>query len=230
MASVLLIILLTLGGVGLYLAMPGGRLHAARAALILLIGAAAALVALVLPMAGAQAERIWFTLLALIGLLAALRMITHRKPVYSALYFILVIIATSGLLILTQATFLAAALLIIYAGAILVTYVFVIMLAQQAGGSAPYDQRAREPFVGVVTGFILLAVLTLRLARGEGQPFAMIATDPERTLGSITLVGTHLLTQYVIGIEITGVVLLAAMVGAIAIARRRATAGQGEVD
>ena len=189
-----------------------------------------AVVALVLPMAGAHAERVWFTLLALIGLLGALRMVTHRKPVYSALYFILVVIATSGLLILAQATFLAAALLIIYAGAILVTYVFVIMLAQQAGDPAPYDQRAREPFLGIVTGFILLAVLTVRLARGDGQPLAMVAADPESTLGGVAQVGTHLLTQYVVGIEITGVVLLAAMVGAIAIARRRVTAGEGEVD
>jgi NADH-quinone oxidoreductase subunit J len=230
MASALLIILLTLGGVGLYLAMPGGRLHAAWAALILLIGAAAALVALVLPMTGPYARPVWFAVLALIGLLGALRMVTHRKPIYSALYFILVIIATSGLLILVEATFLAAALLIIYAGAILVTYVFVIMLAQQAGGSAPYDQRAREPFVGVVTGFILLAVLTLRLARGEELPFGAMAADSETTLGTVTQVGTELLTQYVVGIEITGVVLLAAMVGAIAIARRRAAADEGEVN
>ncbi len=230
MPSALLIILLTLGGVSLYLAMPGGRLHAGRAALILLIGALAALLALVLPMAGAQAERIWFGLLALIGLLGALRMITHTKPVYSAIYFILVVVATSGLLILAQATFLAAALLIIYAGAILVTYVFVIMLAQPAGGAEPCDQRAREPFIGVVTGFLLLAVLTTRLARGEGQAFAMVAVDPDSALGGVQQVGTHLLTQYVVGIEITGVLLLAAMVGAIAIARRKATADAGEVD
>lgn len=229
MPSTLLIILLTLGGVGLYLAMPGGRIHAGRAALILLIGAGAAVVALLLPLAGVHAERVWFTLLSLIGLVGALRMITHAKPVYSALYFILVVIATGGLLILTQATFLAAALLIIYAGAILVTYVFVIMLAQQAGGSAPYDQRAREPFVGMVTGFILLAVLTVRMVRGGGELFAVSAGDPARTAGDVTQVGTHLLTQYVVGIEITGVLLLAAMVGAIAIARRKAAA-EGELD
>ena len=129
-----------------------------------------------------------------------------------------------------QATFLAAALLIIYAGAILVTYVFVIMLAQQSGGAAPYDQRSRDPFIGVVTGFILLAVLTVRLARGEGASFAVVAADPATTLGDVTQVGTHLLTQYVVGIEIVGVVLLAAMVGAIAIARRKAIVEEGEVD
>ena len=232
MSGVLLITLLTLGGVGLYLAMPGGRLtrgrdiraNLGRAALIVLAGAGAALVALVAPLAGEYGHRVWFALLALIGLLGGLRVITHRKPVYSALYFILVIIAVAGMLILMQAEFLAFALVIIYAGAILVTYVFVIMLA-------PYDQKAREPFVGVVTGFIMLAALTIRLTGGDGQALLTAAGDSETGLGGVAQVGTHLLTHYIVGVEIAGVLLLAAMVGAIAIARRRAIgAGEGEVD
>lgn len=228
MPVVLLITLLTLGGVGLYLAMPGGRLHAGRAALIVLAGAGAALVALLLPLAGEQGQRVWFSLFALIGIFGALRVITHRKPIYSALYFILVIVAVGGLLVLMDATFLAAALLIIYAGAILVTYLFVIMLARQSAGSASYDQKAREPFVGVVAGFVLLAALTVRLGRGDGQ---IGVEAPEQALGSIIEVGTHLLSQHMLGIEITGILLLAAMVGAIAIARRRPVSEDiGEVD
>lgn len=239
MSSVLLITVLTLGGVGLYLAMPGGRLlrgrdaraTLGRAALIVLAGAAAALVALLLPLAGEYGLRVWFVLLALVGLVGALRVITHRRPVYSALYFILVVIAVAGMLILMQAEFLAVALLIIYAGAILVTYVFVIMLAQQSGGPALYDQKAREPFAGVVTGFILLAVLTTRLMRGDAAPLITEMADPEQALGGVAQVGTHLLTQYIIGVELAGVLLLAAMVGAIAIARRRVAAGgEGEAD
>jgi NADH-quinone oxidoreductase subunit J len=230
MSNVLLITLLTLGGLGLYLAMPGGRLHLARAAWILLAGAAAALVALVLPLSGERGQTVWFILLALIGLIGALRVITHRRPVYSALYFILVVVAVTGLLILMQAEFLAVALLIIYAGAILVTYVFVIMLAQQSGGPAPYDQRAREPFVGVVTGFILLATLTTRLARGDADAGLPLTVAPESIAGTVANVGTHLLTKYIVGVELAGVLLLAAMVGAIAIARRRIrSAGEEEV-
>jgi len=230
MSGVLLIVLLTLGGLGLYLAMPGGRPHLGRAALILLAGAAAALVALVLPLTGEYAQQVWFALLSLVGLAAAIRVITHRRPVYSALYFVVVIIAVAGLLILMQAEFLAIALLIIYAGAILVTYVFVIMLAQQSGGPAPYDQRARGPFAGVVTGFILLATLTTRLAIGDEQAGQMLAADGETALGTVAPVGTHLLTQYIVGVELAGVLLLAAMVGAIAIARRRvASSREGEV-
>ena len=153
LAGVLLIALLTLGGVGLYLAMPGGRLSIGRAALVVLAGAAAALVVFLLPSLSAADGRGWFIALALIGLWGAIRVVTHRKPVYSALYFILVIVAVTGMLVLMQAEFLAVAVVIIYAGAILVTYVFVIMLAQQEGGPARYDRQAREPFVGVLTGF-----------------------------------------------------------------------------
>jgi NADH:ubiquinone oxidoreductase subunit 6 (subunit J) len=135
------------------------------------------------------------------------------------------------MLILMDAEFLAFALLIIYAGAILVTYVFVIMLAQQSGGPAGYDQRAREPFAGVVTGFILLAVLTTRLTAGDGQALVTPSADLESAHGGVVQVGTQLLTHYVVGIELAGVLLLVAMVGAIAIARRRATAAtDGEVD
>ena len=62
----------------------------------------------------------------------AIRVVTHPKPVYSALYFVLTVFASAGLFVLLWAEFMAAALVLIYAGAILVTYVFVIMLAAEA--------------------------------------------------------------------------------------------------
>jgi NADH-quinone oxidoreductase subunit J len=126
-ATFLLTVVVALGGAGLYLAMPGGRLNAGRAGLVLLLGAAAALLGLVFPLAPGGAQTGWFAALSLIGLWGGTRVITHRRPVYSALYFVLVVVAVTGLLVISNAEFLAAALLIIYAGAILVTYVFVIM-------------------------------------------------------------------------------------------------------
>ncbi len=225
MPTVLFVILLTLGGAGLYLAMPGGRLHVGRAALIVLIGAAAVLVSLIAPLAGPHEQGASLALLALVAMIGALRVITHPRPVYSALYFLLVIIAVGGMLVLLDATFLAAALLIIYAGAIMVTYMFVIMLAQKGGGPAPYDRSAREPLVGVAAGFVLLAALTGRiLGAGAGLDAAPAAAGTN--LSNIVQVGARLLTQYVVGVEITGILLLVAMVGAIAIARRRAVSAQ----
>ena len=74
-------------------------------------------------------------------------MITSRNPVYAALWFALATLSTCGLFLLQSAPFLAAATIIVYAGAIIVTFLFVIMLAQQAGATV-YDQRSRQPFCG----------------------------------------------------------------------------------
>ena len=225
--ATLLVVILGLGGVGLYIALPGGRRRLGGVALLLLAAAAGALVALAVPLlAGAErTQQAWFIALALLGTIGAVRMITHRRPVYSALYFILVILSVTGLLVLMQAEFLAAALVIIYAGAILVTYVFVIMLAQQAEG-ASYDTQAREPFLGCLAGFVLLGILAGRMSlAGEATP------EPLGLEGSALNIGTRLLTHYVIAIELAGVLLLAALVGAIAVARRKAREMiEGEAD
>ena len=103
-------------------------------------------------------------LLALVAVSGAARMVTHPKPVYAALYFILVILAVAVTFLLLQAEFMAFALLIVYAGAILITYLFVLMLAQQSGDratrgeeSAWYDRTPREPVAALLLAFVVLA-------------------------------------------------------------------------
>lgn len=225
MEGVLILALLTFGGLGLYMAMPAGRVAAGRAALVLLVVAAAILLTLMLQKSGESGNRIAVGLLALIGLAAATRVITHPKPVYSALYFILVIIATVGLALLAQAEFLAAATLIIYGGAILVTYVFVIMLAQQSGNAPEYDRMAREPFFGVLAGMVILSVLCGRLlgSKAENAGGTVISIS-----GTVAATGEKLLTEYAVGVQVAAILLLAALVGAVAIARRRAAAEEAE--
>lgn len=224
---VVLVLLIALGAVGLFLALPGRGVTFARAGIILLLAALAGALGFLLPQFLPGTGRGWFAVLSLIGVLAAVRVITHPRPVYSALYFILVVVATAGLLVVMQATFLAAALVIIYAGAILVTYLFVIMLAQQGSQAAPYDARAREPFWGVLAGFIVLAVLSGRIL-AEGEPSAP-AQAAAPLAGSPEMVGKLLLTEYVVAMQVAGVLLLAAMVGAVAIARRQAWQREGEL-
>jgi NADH-quinone oxidoreductase subunit J len=79
----------------------------------------------------------YFWAFAAVALGGAVRVVTHPRPVYSALYFVLTVFASAGLFILLWAEFMAAALVLIYAGAILVTYVFVIMLASSAAPDEP---------------------------------------------------------------------------------------------
>jgi len=214
-----LIVVLVLGAIGLFLALPGGRLEWTRLGLVSLAASGGALVFLIVDRAAGEAGLALFIGGALVALFSAVRIVTHRKPVYSALYFVLLVVAVAGLLIGMQAEFLAAALVIVYAGAILVTYVFVIMLAQKARPPG-YDSRARDPFWGCLAGFALLAVLGRQLF----LPAAVTGDTAVPGAGTVEAVGTALLTQYVVGLQVIGLLLLAALVGAIAIARRRVTA------
>lgn len=187
----------------------------------------------------AFAGRTFFVIFAVLAVAAAARVVTHPRPVYSAVYFILVVLAVTGLCILAAAEFLGAALVIIYGGAILVTYIFVIMLAQQAGQSA-YDGQAREPLAAVLMGFLLAAAaaqaMTVRdpiaahareqngyrfASWGAVNDAAQQTSDAAIARGNVRAVGQTLMTRYVMAVEASGVLLLVAVVGAIAVARKR---------
>ena len=99
----------------------------------------------------------------------AVMTVTSRNPVYSALWFTGVVVSTAGLYLLIDAQFLAAGTVIVYAGAIIVTFLFVIMLAQ-AEGRAVYDRSARTPGRAVFTSFVLLWSLAYCLAGVAGTP------------------------------------------------------------
>src|SRR5690606_18331684 len=86
---------------------------------------------------------ILYGLFGLIALYGAGQMISNPRPVHAALYFVLVVIATAAMFLLMQAEFMAFALVIVYAGAILITYMFVIMLADQVRGD---DVRATSEY------------------------------------------------------------------------------------
>ena len=111
--------------------------------------------------------------LVVIGLYAAVRVITHPRPVFAALYFIVTVIASAVVFLLLQAEFMAFALIIVYAGAILITYMFVLMLADQGprdsighiDDDGDYDRVPREPMAAVLVGFILLGTLAAVVER-----------------------------------------------------------------
>ena len=117
----------------------------------------------------------FFLPFALISVISAVQMITTSRPVYAALHFVLVVLASSGLLVTLGAEFLGFAVVIVYAGAILITYMFVLMLAQQAQSPdlederPMYDRFAREPIGGAVVAFLLLAFMNHLIFTGTGE-------------------------------------------------------------
>ena len=106
---------------------------------------------------------LYYYIFSAIAIVAAVRVITHTKPVYAALWFVMVVLASAGLFLVLSAQFMAFAMVIIYGGAILVTYMFVIMLATQSVPDGEqgqvYDRVAKEPVLACAAGFLLLAVL-----------------------------------------------------------------------
>ncbi len=125
--------------------------------------------------AGSGRPNVLFYVFALIALFGGARMISHPRPVYAALFFILTILAGCGLYLLLGAEFMAFALVIIYAGAILITYLFVIMLATEAPSEeeveslSPYDRFAREPVAAVLAGFVLMTAMFGLINKGVGE-------------------------------------------------------------
>ncbi len=222
------------GAAAVYLAMPKpGRPR--RALVVALAGLAlGGLVATLYALAGASGDRLLFGILAVLAVGAAGRVVTHPKPVYAAIYFVMVVVCTAGLALLAGAEFLAAALVIVYAGAILVTYVFVIMLAQQPGSSEAggfgsslhYDTNAREPGMAVLAGFVLIATIGTVIV---GRDWPSGPADGGMA-GNTAALGEVLLSRFAVSVELAGVLLMVAMIGAIAIAQKRIPRADDEIE
>lgn len=147
-----------LGFAAIYLLLPQARrvkpvIGMALAALAMLLGAS-----VLIHTDTSVVESLLFFAFAGLAIGAGVMMITLKNPVHAALSFALVVLSTCGLFLLQAAPFLMAATIIIYAGAIVVTFLFVIMLAQQEGVSNA-DQRSREPFLASLAGCVFLASL-----------------------------------------------------------------------
>ncbi|MFO0830914.1 MAG: NADH-quinone oxidoreductase subunit J [Phycisphaerales bacterium] len=188
--------LLVLGAAGVCLALPRrGRTPQVLGALLAGLAGGLLMLALGVKAGRANLPNLYFYVFAVVGLGGALRVITHPRPVYAALYFILTVLASAGMFLLLSAEFMAFALVIVYAGAILITYLFVIMLATQAPEEghedvlAEYDTAAREPMAASIVGFVLLGALTVMtfrgLGAGEGLHSAQRVTEPDGVLADV---------------------------------------------
>ncbi len=161
------------------------------------------------------------------ALLCGALMVTSRNPVHGALWFALATLGVCGLFMLLDAPFLAAATIIVYAGAIIVVFMFVIMLVQQSGPT-DYDARSHHPLLATAVSFVLLGALLTALHQPIPQPLESATVvhtlshpQPGQPIGTMHGLGRSLFGNYLFAVELAGTLLLVASIGAIAIAPRR---------
>ncbi len=170
-------------------------------------------------------DALFFWIFAAVTVVASLLVVGQRNPMYSVLLLIVSFAALSGLYVLLNAPFMAVVQIIIYAGAIMVLFLFVVMLlnvrSEEDGAETrrPFDFGPGPRKFGAVLALVLAVQLIWALRRIAEAPFAPAAANAaEQT--SVTAIGLRLFREYAFAFEATSVLILVAMVGAVILARR----------
>ncbi|RYZ30929.1 MAG: NADH-quinone oxidoreductase subunit J [Chitinophagaceae bacterium] len=167
---------------------------------------------------------ILFWALSGIALFSALMVVTSKNPVFSVLWLIVTFFTISGHYILLNAQFLAVVNVIVYAGAIMVLFLFVIMLMNLSKDTEPQKSKWLK-LAGAVAGGCLLLVLVAALRNTETRMTEM----GTGTIGLIQNLGNVLFTEYVVPFEIASILFLSAMVGAVVIGKKEPRRTEDEI-
>ncbi len=171
-------------------------------------------------------ETLFFWIFAVIAVVASLLVVSQRNPMHSVLLLIASFAALAGLYVLLGAPFLAVIQIIIYAGAIMVLFLFVVMLL-----NAPREEvdPARTPVLHGPRRFgaVLAAALAVELvwavwwAIRSGAETGALAGDAAVPVTSVSQIGQVLFTEYGFAFEVTSILIIVAMVGAVVLAKRK---------
>jgi len=161
---------------------------------------------------------IFFWLLSGLAIFSAIMVLISKNPVHSVLWLIVVFFAISGHYILLNAQFLAIVNLIVYAGAIMVLFLFVIMLMNLNADTDP-QKNVWMKVIGIVTGGLLLTVL-VSAVRSSNDLVNRSAELKTGSIGLIKSLGITLFNEYSVPFELSSILFLSAMVGAVVIGKK----------
>ena len=160
-----------------------------------------------------------FYFLSFFGIICAFLVVFSKNPVYSVLYLILTFFAIAGQYILLNAQFLAAVHVIVYAGAIMVLFLYVIMLLNLNLESEPHKSTFLKFAAAICSGLLLLVMVSS--LKGTELIGAQHELSPD--MGLVKSVGRILFTEYLLPFEVSSVLLLASMVGAVMLGKSEKT-------
>ena len=138
-----------------------------------------------------------------------------RNPVTSAMFLVLTIGAMAGLFVLLQAFFLAAVQVLIYAGAVMVLFLFVIMLLDLRA-----EERRKMNILGAVAGVVSVGAITAIFLQSLAQSAPLNASSAPRLQGGTMQLGRLLFTEYLLPFEIVSVLLLVAIIGVVLLSKK----------
>lgn len=162
-------------------------------------------------------SQVLFYFLSVMALGSAIMVVISKNPVHSVLWLVVTFFAISGHYLLLNAQFLFIVNLIVYAGAIMVLFLFVIMLINLNSDTEPKKNKWLK-LAGIVAGGCLMLVLVAALKEAEKK--GALAQYNTGSIGLIKNLGQVLYTEYVVPFEISSVLFLSAMVGAVVIGKR----------
>jgi NADH-quinone oxidoreductase subunit J len=170
--------------------------------------------------ASEQAELIVFVVLAPLAVVSAVGMVLTRNAVYSALLLVVNFFCLAGFYVLLEAQFVAVVQVIVYAGAIMVLFLFVLMLLGIGNQDAVQETiRGQRPAAVLLTLGLLLAIVAALLAGVfDTEPASLAAVNEG---GNVQAVGRLLFTRYTFAFETAGVLLVVAAVGALVLGKRQ---------
>ena len=161
-----------------------------------------------------------FYIFSAVLLLAALRVITARSAVHCALFLVLAFFTAACIWMLLRAEFLAIALVLVYVGAVMVLFLFVVMMLDANADTIREGFWKHFPLAALVGVIIALEMAAVLLPGFRGSD-AVPATPAELKMGNTKLLGTEIYTQYLYPLQIAAVLLLVAIIAAIALTLRR---------
>lgn len=164
-----------------------------------------------------------FFLLSVVAILSALAMLLARNPVTSALWLVLNLFCIAGLYLTLNAPFIAVVQVLVYAGAIMVLFLFVIMLLNLSAGHSKREFSWRTGFAYLL-GVIILSQVAYVIASSVGMLPEPVSTATVIESGSVSTIAKELFTRYALLLEVIGLLLLAATIGAVVLARKRTSA------
>lgn len=165
-----------------------------------------------------------FYFLSFLAVLSALMVVFSRNPIYSVLYLVITFFSVGGHYLILSAEFLFAVHIIVYAGAIMVLFLYVIMLLNLNKDTEP-QKKTLFKFAAIVSGGLLMMVLVAAL---KGAETAQIQLGANTEIGLVKNLGKMLFNEFLLPFEIVSVLLLAAMVGAVMLGKTPLKAAQDE--